>query len=187
VNFNSLDTWTAGVPRTFGSGPSDPMCLADEPGTWVERDVAATPSTLWEIVTDINLPSHFSDEFLGATWTHGGPAIDASFIGRSQHAAIGSWEVESFVIAFDVERSFGWVTVDRSLPGSTWRFDITPRQSGSRLRFAMSMGPGPSGISLAIEAMPEKEPRILAKRILEHHANMVRTVEGIKSMAEKVS
>jgi len=51
----------------------------------------------------------------------------------------------------------------------------------------MSMGPGPSGISVAIEAMPDKEPRILQRRILEHHVNMMRTVEGIKTIAEATS
>jgi len=48
-------------------------------------------------------------------------------------------------------------------------------------------GPGPLGISVAIEAMPDKEPRILQRRILEHHVNMMRTVEGIKTIAEATS
>jgi hypothetical protein len=186
VEFDAIETWTEGVPQTFGSGPSDPMRLVDEPGTWVEVDIAATPSTVWMLVTDIDLPSHFSDEFLGANWTgDGAAALDASFIGRSHHPAIGSWEVESFVNAFEIGRSFGWATVDRELPGSSWRFDLKPIDAGTHLRFSMSMGPGPSGISLAIAAMPDKEPRILRKRILEHHVNMLRTVEGIRSMAEE--
>jgi hypothetical protein len=58
-----------------------------------------------------------------------------------------------------------------------------PEGSGTRLRYSMSMGPGPSGISIAIEAMPDKEPRILLRRLGEHHANMTRTVEGIASLA----
>ncbi|MGA2432223.1 MAG: SRPBCC family protein [Acidimicrobiales bacterium] len=178
------DTWEGGVPRTFGSGPSDPIRLVDEPGTWVEIEVSAPPSTLWAIVTDINLPSRFSGEFLGAEWTGGGPAIGASFIGRSHHPAMGEWEVESLVDHFEIDRSFGWATVNPRVPGSRWRFDLTANPEGTLLRFSMSMGPGPSGISFAINAMPEKEPRILFKRILEHHANMYRTVEGIKVMAE---
>jgi hypothetical protein len=62
---------------------------------------------------------------------------------------------------------------------------LSPNGDLVQLRYSMSIGPGPSGISLAIEAMPELESRILRRRILEHHANMTRTVEGIKSMAEE--
>ena len=179
-----IDIWSDGVPRSFGSGPSDPLRLADQPGTWVEVDIAAPSSQVWAIVTDIDLPARFSDEFLGAGWTGDGPRLGASFIGRNRHAAIGEWEVESFVDVYDEGRSFGWATVDAADPGSRWRFDLVPAGSLTSLRFSMSIGPGPSGISMAIEAMPDKEPRILRRRILEHHANMVRTVEGIKAIVE---
>ena len=180
----SGDEWADGVPTTFGSGPSDPIRLTDEPGTWAEIHVAASAEQVWAIVTDINLPARFSDEFLGATWTDGGPALGASFVGRNRHPAIGGWEVESYVDAFVPGRSFGWATVDRINPGSRWRFDLTPDDVSTRLRYSMSMGPGPSGISIAIESMPEKEPRILRRRILEHHVNMLRTIEGIRAIAE---
>jgi hypothetical protein len=183
----SNDEWADGVPRTFGSGPSDPIRLTDEPGTWVEVDVAAPLDRVWAVVTDIDLPARFSDEFLGATWTGEGPGEGASFVGRSRHPAIGEWEVKSFVDVYERRRSFGWATVDRLNPGSRWRFDLAPAVDTTCLRFSMSMGPGPSGISIAIEAMPEKEPRILRRRILEHHANMMRTVEGIREIAEATS
>ncbi len=32
--------------------------------------------------------------------------------------------------------------------------------------------------------MPDKEPRILARRVDEHRANMTKVVEGIKAAAE---
>ena len=179
--------WADGVPTTFGSGPSDPIRLTDEPGTWAEVDVAAPAERVWAIVTDIDLPARFSDEFLGATWTGGGPAFGASFVGMNRHPAIGEWEVESYVDAFVLGRSFGWATVDQANPGSRWRFDLKPDGTSTGLRYSMSMGPGPSGISIAIESMPEKEPRILRRRILEHHVNMVRTIEGIRAIAEAAS
>lgn len=108
----------------------------------------------------------------------------ACFVGRNRHPAIGEWEVESYVDVYDEGHSFGWATVDRLNPGSRWRFDVEPHEGATRLRFSMSMGPGPSGISIAIEAMPDKEPRILHRRVSEHHANMIRTAEGIKAIIE---
>jgi uncharacterized protein YndB with AHSA1/START domain len=172
------------IPRTFGAGPSDPMCLADQPGTWVEIDIAAPVEEVWSLVTDIDLPARFSEEFRGATWLDDGPAPGARFVGRNQHPAIGEWEVECFVEACERPRCFGWANGEPANPSARWRFDLRPTDLGTQLRFSMSMGPGPSGISMAIAAMPEKEPRILHRRVTEHHANMTRTVEGVRDLAE---
>jgi len=48
----------------------------------------------------------------------------------------------------------------------------------------MQMGPARSGINMAIDAMPDKETRILRRRIAELRANMEATLHGIKSLAE---
>ena len=48
----------------------------------------------------------------------------------------------------------------------------------------MQIGPGPSGITDLIEARPDKESRILHRRLGEHHANMTATLAGIKDLAE---
>ena len=139
---------------------------------------------MWELVSDIDLPARFSEEFRGASWIDDGPALGARFVGRNQHPAIGEWEVECFVEVFEEGRAFGWANGDPSIPGARWRFDLEPCEVGTRLRFSMSMGPGPSGISAAIEAQPDKEPRILHRRVSEHHANMTRTIAGIRDVAE---
>lgn len=171
------------VPITYVVGPSDPICLADQPGTFVEVVVQALPERVWQLVVDLDTPARFSTEYLGGRWADGGPALGASFIGRNRHPAIGEWEVASFVDVYEEGASFGWATIDAANPGSRWRFDIAPDGDTTRLRYSMSMGPGPSGITRAITAMPEKEPRILLRRIAEHHANMLRTVEGIAAIA----
>ena len=172
------------IPRTFRVGPSDPVRLSDQPGTWVEIDIAAPVEEVWALVTDIDLPARFSEEFQGASWLDDGPAPGARFVGRNQHPAIGDWEVECFVEACEEARCFGWANGEPDNPGARWRFDLRPTDAGTRLRFSMSMGPGPSGISMAIAARPEKEPRILHRRVTEHHANMARTVEGVRDRAE---
>ena len=51
-------------------------------------------------------------------------------------------------------------------------------------RHIVVLGPGPSGITAAIEQMPDKEARILARRIGEHRTNMRQVIEGIKAAAE---
>ncbi len=173
-----------GGPRTFEHGPSDPVTLADGPGTWVELEVAAPVEVVWGLVTDIDLPSQFSPEYLGGRWTGDGPALGASFIGRNRHERVGEWEVESFVDVYEPQRAFGWATVDRDDPGSRWRFRLSPTTAGTLLRYELILGPGPSGLTPAIAAMPDKEAQILDRRLAEHHANMVSTVAGIGRLAE---
>ena len=49
------------------------------------------------------------------------------------------------------------------------------------------MGPAPSGLNIAIAAMPEKEERIIARRLEEFEVNMKATLDGIKRLAEQTS
>jgi hypothetical protein len=88
------------------------------------------------------------------------------------------------VDVYDEPISFGWRTSDRDNPGGRWRFDLEPAGNRIRLRFSFTMGPGWSGTSAAIKAKPEKESRIVRRRLDEVQTNMQRTVEGIKALAE---
>lgn len=51
----------------------------------------------------------------------------------------------------------------------------------------MRMGPSRSGLSPAIDAMPDKESKIIRRRLNEHHTNMTANLEGIKALAEAMS
>jgi hypothetical protein len=88
------------------------------------------------------------------------------------------------VVSCEPGREFGWVVGDRDHPSAAWRFTLEPTASGTRLRQWMRMGPAPSGLTLAIEARPDKEDRIVERRLAEHRQNMQATVDGIKRLAE---
>ncbi len=68
---------------------------------------------------------------------------------------------------------------------ATWRFEIEPTGTGCVLRQSAQMGPGPSGLTPAIEARPDKEELIIERRLDEWRANMRATVDGIKHLAEQ--
>lgn len=169
--------------HTWAAGPSDPPCLADGPGTVVEVDIKAPIEQVWDLVTDISFGAQFSTEFLGARWAegHDGPGLGAEFIGSNRHEAIGEWEVPCFVHRYREHAEFGWVTSDPDNPGAQWCFELSRIAGAVRLRHSLTIGPGPSGITMAIESMPEKEPRILYRRVGEHRANMQRVVDGVKA------
>jgi hypothetical protein len=159
---------------------------ADCPTTEAELVVAAPPSVVWPLVCDIAMPARFSSEFQDGQWLDGtaGPALGARFRGRNYHEAVGTWETVSTIFEFEPERVFGWAVGDPAVPAARWRFSLEPAAAGTRLRQWMQIGPGESGISALIQQMPDKESRILRRRLREHHANMTATLDGIKKLAE---
>jgi uncharacterized protein YndB with AHSA1/START domain len=159
---------------------------ADGPTTEVTVDIAAPPGIVWDLVSDIDLPSRFSDEFQGARWADDcdGAAVGARFVGRNHHPAIGTWESVCVVVACDPGRCFGWDVQGDGGVSASWRFELEPTAAGTSLRQWARMGPARSGLSLAIEARPDKEERIVARRLEEWKRNMTATVEGVKALAE---
>ena len=159
---------------------------ADGPTTTAEVRIDAPPSIVWPLLCDINAPARFSQEFQGADWLdgHDAPAIGATFRGRNQHQVVGEWSAVCTITAMEHERVFEWTVGDVDHKAARWRFDLEPDGEGSRLRFSSEIGPAPSGLTPAIERMPDREEDIIAKRMGEHHANMQRTIEGDKQLAE---
>ena len=174
---------------TEGSAPGDEPQLrfADGPTTSAEVLIDASPEQVWEVVSDITVPVRFSTELIGAEWLDGatGPHEGARFLGRSYHEAVGEWETTSVVTACEECRLLEWAVGDPAVPGATWRFTITESAEGTRLTEWMRLGPGRSGLNAALEAMPDKEFKIIANRLREHRANMLRTLNGIKELAER--
>ena len=159
----------------------------DGPSTEATIDVAAPCERVWALVSDLQLPARFSNEFQGAELLVGAtePAVGARFVGRNRHPAIGSWETTSTIVAFDAPRTFAYdVDGVDGRPSASWRFTIEPTDDGCRVTQSMRMGPGRSGINPAIDAMPDKESKILHRRLAEHRSNMEATLAGIKELAE---
>ena len=160
------------------------MRYADGPTARAEVVVDAPVERVWELVTDINLPARFSSEFLGARWVDDEQGVGARFVGRNHHDALGEWETVSYVSRYEPMRAFGWSVTDLDNPSSTWWFELEPRDDQVLLRHYGRMGPAPSGLTVAITAMPDKEERIIARRLEEFEGNMRATLDGIKQLAE---
>ena len=170
---------------------------ADAPQASVEVRIDAEPAAVWPLVSDISLPAQFSPEFQGADWVDGGPALGATFHGHNKHQFVGEWTTTSTVTAYEEGAVFEWtvgdvennqekIRVDGLVENKTarWRFDLTPDGDGSSLRFSAEMGPGPSGLTMAIQQMPDREEEIVANRLGEWTGNMQATLDGIKGLAE---
>ena len=161
---------------------------ADMPTAEVDTWIDATPERVWEVVSDITLMPSMSTELQSAEWRDGaGPAVGHTFVGRNRHPEMGEWETVSRVVACEERRSFGWDVQGGDEPTASWRFTLTPEDGGTRLRQWMRMGPGRSGLSRAIEAMPDKEQKIVFVRMRELENSMTGTLAAIKERAENTA
>jgi hypothetical protein len=159
---------------------------ADKPTVEVRTWIGAAPARVWELVSDVGLMPAMSSELQSVEWLDGadGPAAGARFAGRSRHEALGEWESTSQVVEFDPERLFGWAVGDPADPAALWRFRLEPKDGGTELSEWVQMGPGRSGLSSAIEQLPDKEQKIVFVRMREFERNMTATLERVKALAE---
>ncbi len=172
--------------RTVVGARRDRATLADGAGVAVETVIKAPPATVWALVTDINVPAQFSDEFQGAVWRDDAtePGVGSVFVGTNRNDRFGEWQVPQYVTAWRVEKEFAWNCADPDQPAAQWRYTLEKIPGGTRLRHLVTLGPGPSGLTHIINEMPEREAEIIAKRQDDLKANMQATVDGIKALAE---
>lgn len=157
---------------------------AERPWAEVFVTIDADAETVWEFISDIQLPARFSSEFIGAEWVEAdSPALGVRFVGHNRRKD-REWSTVSTIHAFDRPTTFGWVVGDEANATATWRFDLETRDAGVELRFRAQMGPGPSGVLSYIERHPDREEWVVARRLDEWLVNMQATVDGIKRLAE---
>jgi uncharacterized protein YndB with AHSA1/START domain len=159
---------------------------ADGPTTEVETWIDAPPEVVWTIVTDVESMPEMSSELQSARWSgdSAGAAVGSRFVGTSRHDALGEWSTVSYVVECEPQKAFAWAVQDPDEPSATWRFTLEESGGGTVLRQWVRMGPARSGLSLAIDAMPDKEDKIVFVRMREFESAMAATVAAIKQRAE---
>jgi uncharacterized protein YndB with AHSA1/START domain len=161
----------------------DTLRYADAPPVKVDVLVHAPAAKVWELVSDIQLPARFSTEFQGADWLDS-PGQGARFVGRSKHKAFGEWQTTCTITDYDPDHVFAWRVGTEDEPSARWRYSLEASGDSTLLTYWMRMGPGWSGLCVAIERMPDKESRIVARRLEEMRTNMAATIAGIRELAE---
>jgi uncharacterized protein YndB with AHSA1/START domain len=159
---------------------------ADNPTVEVPIEIDAPPERVWAIVSDIETMPGASPELQAVEWLDGRreAELGARFRGYNRHDALGQWSTESVIVEYDPPRVFAWAVGDPAAPMATWRFSLEPHQGGTLLRQWVQLGPGRSGLSVAIERMPDKEQKIVFVRLREFETNMGATLAAIKQLAE---
>ena len=159
---------------------------ADKPTVQVRTWIDAAPERVWAVVSDVQLMPQMSAELQTVTWCDGasGPALGVRFVGASKHESLGEWSTQSQIVEYDPPRVFGWAVQDPANPTALWRFTLEPRDGGTELTQWMQMGPARSGLSLAIDRMPDKEQKIVFVRLREFENAITGTLAQIKQRVE---
>jgi Polyketide cyclase / dehydrase and lipid transport len=162
------------------------MRYHDQPTVEVETRVVGDPAVIWDLVTDIGLPARFSEELQSVEWLDGATevAVGARFRGHNQNPALGEWSTECIVVEVDPGHRWVWTVTAGEQRMATWGFEVDPGRNAVTVRQWGRMGPDPSGLNGAIEAMPDKEGRIIARRMEEWRTNMAANLAGIRALVE---
>ncbi|OBB17229.1 polyketide cyclase [Mycolicibacterium setense] len=150
------------------------MRYRDQPTVEVTQVVPCDTDVAWRYVTDIELPVRNSAELKHVEWLDGADHIEvgARFRGYNRHDAFGEWQTVCEVAEVEPGRRWTWNVHGAEGITATWGFEVEPSSQGAIVRQWARMGPGPSGLTPAILAMPEKEGRIVARRLEEWQQNM---------------
>jgi hypothetical protein len=162
------------------------MRYRDQPTIEVTQLVRCDVPTAWKLVTDINLPARCSSELQAVEWLDDANevAVGARFRGRNKHEAFGDWATVCEVVELENERRWVYNVTGSEGVSATWGFEVEPASNGVLIRQWGRMGPGPSGLTPAIVAQPEKEARIVSRRLAEWQQNMQANLEWVRSQAE---
>lgn len=162
------------------------MRYRDQPTVEVTQRVRCDLPTAWKYVTDITVPARCSAELQSAEWLDGADHVEigARFRGSNRNDVIGEWQTVCEVVEADDQSRWVWNVLGHDGPIATWGFEVEPASDGVLIRQWARMGPGPSGLNIGIAAQPDKEARIVARRLEDWQRGMAANLEWIRSQAE---
>jgi nitroreductase len=173
----------------------------DRRGVVVERDLAAGPDRVWDLVTDIGAPGRYSGENRGGEWTSDAPyGIGSTFLGANAtddtgHPAINElliarlgrleWETPCTVVAWEPGVEFAYEVGPAENRWARWGFTLQPLLDGrTRVGHYLRLLDGVSGTTRAMAEHPEQADAILTGRLRTVRSRLAATLEGIRSEAE---
>ena len=162
------------------------MRYRDQPTVEVTQRVHCDVATAWSYVTDITLPVRCSAELQSVDWLDGANRVEvgARFQGRNRNDTMGDWETVCEVVEVEDERRWVWNVRGQDGPIASWGFEVEPASDGVLIRQWARMGPGPSGLNIGIAAQPDKEARIVARRLSQWQQNMQANLDWIRAQVE---
>jgi uncharacterized protein YndB with AHSA1/START domain len=100
----------------------------------VGRGIAASPETVYDLVSDVTRMGAWSPETASCRWVGGatGPAVGARFVGSNRRGPL-LWSTACRVTAADRGREFSFTVTLAGLPVSDWRYTFVEDGDGCRV------------------------------------------------------
>ena len=148
----------------------------------VSREVAASPETVWNLVTDLPRMGEWSPENKGGEWAKGatGPTLGAKFKGHNSNGG-KSWSTMVEVNAFDSPRKFSFGLMVFGKNWCDWVYELEPIESGCRVTH--SWIDHRSGLSAKLGKLVSG----VADRAEHNRRNMETTLDNLVQSLERSS
>jgi polyketide cyclase/dehydrase/lipid transport protein len=146
--------------------------------------VAASPDTLYDLVSDVTRTGEWSPVCTACWWDEGaapsagGPAVGAWFTGRNVTPE-RTWETRSQVVVADRGREFAFVVGEGWV---RWGYTFTPVEDGTRLTEHWDFLP--AGIARFSERFGDDAQRQIDERTRAAHTGIPATLAAIRRIAE---
>jgi hypothetical protein len=149
--------------------------------TEVRVTVAAGPTTLYEMVSDVTRMGEWSPENVGCTWLGGatGPAVGARFKGKNQRGW-RKWSTINEVVEAEPGQAFTFRTSSFGLKVARWSYQFS--------------GDDPAGPTTVTESWTDERGRLIhvaggvatgvGDRASHNKAGMQQTLDTLKAAAE---
>jgi uncharacterized protein YndB with AHSA1/START domain len=145
----------------------------------VSADIAASPSTVWALISDLPRMGEWSPENEGAEWLRGarGPAVGATFKG-SNRLGSKTWTTHGRIMTADPERALAFQVTALGMKVAEWRYELAATEQGCTVTEAFTDARGPILKALGRLATGVKD------RGPHNRATMQATLERLKATAE---
>ena len=103
-------------------------------------EVDASPTVLYDLVSDVRRMGEWSPECRRAEWLGGaiGPAVGAEFKGRNSHG-VARWSTKSRVVTADPGAEFAFVTGHLGRDMTRWSYRFDTLASGTHVTESFEM------------------------------------------------
>ncbi|GAB3286537.1 SRPBCC family protein [Parasphingorhabdus pacifica] len=149
--------------------------------------IAAQPSHVYALASDITRMGEWSPENTGGEWTSDFPgAVGARFRGHNE-AGGRTWTTECEVVAAEPDRRFAWeVLADTHATGTAvWSFEVEEDADGARLTQRFVLQEVTEGFaSVRDQLPPEHAENFFENREAALRKALQHTIAGIKQAAE---
>ena len=137
------------------------MLYRDAPTVEVSTLIeGATGDQVWDLVTDINLPTRAAGELESTEWVGDpGVAVGARFRGTNSSEDMGTWIGECEITEVDPGRRWVWqVGPAGGDPWATWAFEVEPSSRAPSSASGPAWAPAPPASPSSSPPNPTKKP-----------------------------